>query len=182
MFPLGNCEAMPFTHMRQLILKMYTPHIRRVVIRLSRRRMFYHSFVHDGSPHKRPPNSVVHNLEIKPQAAAAVHEKVARAVINSGRRNLILWSVVSSRSPRVTHFAMAGPRTNVCMAGPHTNRRKSPKIRASGRPPRVTHITTERGIKLRRPILTQARAARCEGPVQLDCTVGGNMSDPRRPA
>ena len=30
------------------------------------------------------------------------------------------------------------------------NRRKSPKIRASGRPPRVTHITTDRKIKLRR--------------------------------
>jgi hypothetical protein len=31
------------------------------------------------------------------------------------------------------------------------NRRKSPKIRASGRPPRVTHITTDRKIKLRTP-------------------------------
>jgi hypothetical protein len=31
------------------------------------------------------------------------------------------------------------------------NRRKSPKIRAPGRPPRVTHIITDRKIKLRRP-------------------------------
>jgi hypothetical protein len=31
------------------------------------------------------------------------------------------------------------------------NRQKSPKIRASGRPPRVTHITTDRKIKLRQP-------------------------------
>ena len=31
------------------------------------------------------------------------------------------------------------------------NRRKLPKIRASGRPPMVTRITTDRKIKLRRP-------------------------------
>ena len=40
------------------------------------------------------------------------------------RRNLILRSLVSSRSPRVTHFTIPGPRTNICMAGSHTNRRK----------------------------------------------------------
>jgi hypothetical protein len=45
-----------------------------------------------------------------------------------GRRNLILRSVVSNRSPRVTHFTLPGPHTNICMAGSHTNRRKSPKI------------------------------------------------------
>ena len=76
------------------------------------------------------------------------------------RRNLILRSVVSSRSPRVTHFTMPGPNTNVCMAGAHTDHRKSPKfaenlqkspnIWASGRPPRVTHSTTDSKIKLRR--------------------------------
>ena len=44
------------------------------------------------------------------------------------RSNLILRSVVSSRAPRVTHFIMPGPHTNVCMAGPHTDHRKSPKF------------------------------------------------------
>ena len=34
-----------------------------------------------------------------------------------GRCNLILRSVVSNRSPRVTHFTMPGPHTNICMAG-----------------------------------------------------------------
>ena len=66
-----------------------------------------------------------------------------------GRRNLILRFVVSSRSPRVTHFAMAGPHTNICMAGPHTNRLKSPKIaeNPSFRPTSELeghHITTDR--------------------------------------
>jgi hypothetical protein len=43
----------------------------------------------------------------------------------SGRRNLLLRSVVSNRSPRVTHSGtLPGPHTNICMAGSHTDRRK----------------------------------------------------------
>ena len=42
------------------------------------------------------------------------------------------------------------------------NRRKSPKIRASGRPPRVTHITTNRKIRLRRPIMLHSSCRRAE--------------------
>ena len=65
----------------------------------------------------------------------------------------------SSRSPRVTHsFHYAGAPYKCLYGGaPYKspkiteNRRKSPKIRASGRPPRVTHIITDRKIKLRRP-------------------------------
>jgi hypothetical protein len=38
----------------------------------------------------------------------------------------------------------AGAPYKCLYGGAHTNRRKSPKIRASGRPPRVTHITTDR--------------------------------------
>jgi hypothetical protein len=60
--------------------------------------------------------------------------------------------VVSNRSPRVPHFTLPGPHTNICMSGSHKNRRKSPKIRASGRPPRSLILyTTDRKIKLRRP-------------------------------
>jgi hypothetical protein len=42
---------------------------------------------------------------------------------------LILRSVGSSRSPRVTHFTMSGPHTNVWRAGPHTNCRTSRRFR-----------------------------------------------------
>ena len=53
-------------------------------------------------------------------------------VLLYGRRNLILRYVVSSRSPRVTHFTLPGPHTNVCNKRRPIqiaeNRRKSPKI------------------------------------------------------
>ena len=67
---------------------------------------------------------------------------------------MIIRFVVSSRSPSVTHFTLPGPHTNIVWWGPiqiTENSRKSPEIRASGRPPRVTHITTDRKIRLRRP-------------------------------
>jgi hypothetical protein len=54
------------------------------------------------------------------------------SVIARGRCNLILRSVVSSRSPRVTHsFHYTGAPSTYLYGGapaPHTNRRKSPKI------------------------------------------------------
>jgi hypothetical protein len=44
------------------------------------------------------------------------------------------------------------------------NRRKSPKIRASGRPSRATHITTDRKIEFRRPYKVPLEAANL-GPI-----------------